>query len=627
MKIYIMLFLLLLSATSGITAQSTIDTVNQLIIKAGITKDNGDLNTALELYTNISILAHKSKSRKQLVQTLKNIGDIYRIKGKQRQAIKFYKKCENLYLETSDFEGYAKTLENIGVLYANTTQNDSAFYYFEKALMNIDTVNNKKGVANIMKEIGGCYFKSNDADNAMKFYTKAYKISNEIQYYSCNARALNGIGNCYALNKNYKKALLYRQKALKIMIDYEIQSGRVSIYNNLGNNLMRLKQYDSARYYMKKAENLARSRGNINELAMVNHSIADLYIEKRDYNTALLYLEKGFVFVKKSDDIFYFFIYCKSLYETYKAMKDYKNSLIYLEEYMHWTDSITKTSTKKKLEEFKIKYETTQKEQQIVALSKESELKTLKIRQGKEQHNMRLLILVVLGFSVISGLVIWHFTNKNRVLSKQENIRFKVVIEAEQQERKRIAQDLHDSLGQAISVIMMTASNLNVETSEEKKHQKLLNQIDKTYEELRNISQNIMPNTLITLGLIPALRELIEEMSVNQDLKIILLDSGDFKDLNEAKAIALYRIIQEALSNIIKHAQASDVIISFKREKDKISLSIKDNGLGLNTSKINDFKGLGWKNILSRVALLSGDVDINSSPEKGTHLSISLSYN
>ena len=231
--------------------------------------------------------------------------------------------------------------------------------------------------------------------------------------------------------------------------------------------------------------------------------------------------------------------------------------------------------------------------------------------------------MLIIIFSTTVGILIYHFTHKCKYVAKQENIRFRAVIEAQEKERKRIAQDLHDSLGQAISSIKVIASILNIESvEEEKKLQKLLNLIDRTYEELRNISHNIMPNTLITLGLVPAIRELVDEINVYPNLKITFSDFGNFKGLNESKAIALYRIIQEALSNIIKHAQATDVVISLKKDKSKLLLSIKDDGVGLNTAEINKVSGIGWKNILSRAAIITGEVDLKSEPGKGTHLLI-----
>ncbi|CAZ97196.1 tetratricopeptide repeat-containing sensor histidine kinase [Zobellia galactanivorans] len=625
---YIILSFFLFITIIDLTAQDITDSINFFIKKAEATKVKDDLDLALSYYNKALVLIEKTPNEKLLLKTYENIGDIHEAYGRPYKAIDFYHHGEKLSLKTNDSNTYARILGKIGVSYSTTVQSDTAFYYFDKALEHVDTVRNKKEFAKLMLEIGRCYFINNDRDNAYKFYDKSYIISNSMGYYPILAKAANGIGNSYAQKGDYKSALLYRKEALKILIENNVQKGQFDTYNNLGNNLMRLQQYNSAIYYFKKAEYIGKINRNNSQLSTIYQSISNLYILKKEYTKAIYYLNKGFGILKQNNDHIENIYYSNNFYKAYKAYKgarNYKKSLEYHEKFKFWTDSVTKASSQIKMLEFKVKYETKLKENQIAILSKENELKSLKIIQTQKQHSTHLLILSIVVLSVIGGILIYHFTNKSKLVAKQENMRFKSVIEAEEKERKRIAQDLHDSLGQAISAMMISASNLNTENEEEeKKLQKLLSLIDRTYEELRNISHNIMPNTLITLGLIPAIRELIDEMSVAQNLKITFSDFGNFEELEDTQTIALYRIIQEALSNIIKHAQASKVVISLNCEKNELLLSIKDNGIGINTSKIGNVGGIGWKNILSRVAILTGEADLKSAPGKGTHLFISF---
>ncbi|SIT15956.1 Histidine kinase-, DNA gyrase B-, and HSP90-like ATPase [Zobellia uliginosa] len=601
---YIILSFFLFFTIIDLTAQDITDSINFFIKKAEATKVKDDLDLALSYYNKALVLIEKTPNEKLLLKTYENIGDIHEAYGRPYKAMDFYHHGEKLSLKTNDSNTYARILGKIGVSYSTAVQSDTAFYYFDKALEHVDTVRNKKEFAKPMLEIGRYYFINNDRDNAYKFHHKSYIISNSMGYYPILAKAANGISNSYA------------------------QKGQFDIYNNLGNNLMRLQQYDSAIYYFMKAEYIGKINRNNSQLSTIYQSISNLYILKKEYTKAIYYLNKGFGILKQNNDHIDNIYYSNNFYKAYKAYKgarNYKKSLEYHEKFKFWTDSVTKASSQVKMLEFKVKYETKLKENQIAILSKENELKSLKIIQTQKRHSTHLLILSIVVLSIIGGILIYHFTNKSKLVAKQENMRLKSVIEAEEKERKRIAQDLHDSLGQAISSMMIIASNLNTENvEEEKKLQKLLSLIDRTYEELRNISHNIMPNTLITLGLIPAIRELIDEMSVAQNLKITFSDFGNFEELEDNQAIALYRIIQEALSNIIKHAQATKVVISLNCEKNELLLSIKDNGIGINTSKIDSVGGIGWKNILSRVAILTGEADLKSAPGKGTHLFISF---
>ena len=136
-----------------------------------------------------------------------------------------------------------------------------------------------------------------------------------------------------------------------------------------------------------------------------------------------------------------------------------------------------------------------------------------------------------------------------------------------------------------------------------------------------------MPNTLITLGLIPAIRELISEISITSDLKINFQSDPNFKGLNEDQTINLYRIIQEALLTILKDAQASMVDVNLTLEDgNSKAIYIKDNGVGMSASKIKNLNGIGWKNIYSRVALLMGKIDVTSKTNEGTQIAIRLAH-
>jgi len=306
-------------------------------------------------------------------------------------------------------------------------------------------------------------------------------------------------------------------------------------------------------------------------------------------------------------------------------MGDPVKALAYSKEYMVLQDSIAARSSKAKKLEFQVKYEAKEKETQIALLNKEKNLKERLIAKEKQQQKTLWYIFISALIATLVSIWYWLRLKNKRVLATQESFRFKSVIEAEQKERKRIAQDIHDSIGQSIAVVKMQASALNFTSQKEKeKQEKLLEQVDYVYDEIRNISHNIMPNTLITLGLAPAVKELIGKINKNSDLKVQLNIDQNFMDLNEDQTINLYRIIQEALVNIIKYAKASLVNIDFNMEGDKAAVYIKDDGVGIDAVKIKNLNGIGWKNIFSRVSLLMGKINITSKPNKGTKIAIHL---
>ena len=168
----------------------------------------------------------------------------------------------------------------------------------------------------------------------------------------------------------------------------------------------------------------------------------------------------------------------------------------------------------------------------------------------------------------------------------------------------------------------MQAATLPLPKEHEQSHENLLKQVDHAYDELRNISENIMPDTLIKLGLVPAIRELITELAVDNMLEIELKADEPVRKLSEDESVNLYRIVQEILSNTIKHAQATWVNVILENKNKHLVLHISDNGKGIDTNTINQSRGMGWKNIVSRATLISAKMDVRSKPDHGTTISI-----
>ena len=212
----------------------------------------------------------------------------------------------------------------------------------------------------------------------------------------------------------------------------------------------------------------------------------------------------------------------------------------------------------------------------------------------------------------------------DRTLAEQEKIRFKSVIEASEQERKRIAGDLHDSINSMLSSAKLNMSGLEDDINKNSKIDKQLlnnsiNLIDEAFHEVRNISHNLMPDSLTRLGLIPALKDHIRKINQSHQLKIKL----DFppkpgKRLEEKIEIALFRIIQESLNNIIKHACATHAEIKINKKNSSFTIMIRDNGKGFDTGLLEHNPGIGWKNIYSRIAMINGKIEVNSKPGNGT---------
>jgi signal transduction histidine kinase len=214
-------------------------------------------------------------------------------------------------------------------------------------------------------------------------------------------------------------------------------------------------------------------------------------------------------------------------------------------------------------------------------------------------------------------------------ISTQKEIRTKAILDAEEKERRRIAQDLHDGVGQLLSAAKLNLSNLESKLLNQNEDQKLALQnalalVDDSVREVRTVSHNMMPNTLIKLGLGSAVREFITKLgnapTLKVDLEIVGLDSR----LDNQLETVLYRVIQEIINNIIKHAKASHISMQLIRHETELSVMIEDNGIGFDTKNLDNFEGIGLKGIITRIEFLNGSVHFDSSIGRGTTVIIDV---
>jgi len=210
-----------------------------------------------------------------------------------------------------------------------------------------------------------------------------------------------------------------------------------------------------------------------------------------------------------------------------------------------------------------------------------------------------------------------------------ENLVIRTIVDTQEKERERFARDLHDSLGQQLSGI-----NFYIETLKKakglssKKQLEILtksgNAVHSAVNDLRNVCFNLMPRTLESFGLINAVIELCEKIESIGDIKFKISFSKKFPILHKPLEIAIFRIVQEFINNTLKHGRAKKISIQLKNERKKINIILKDDGVGFDNKQLSKFGGMGLQNVRSRVSSYNGEVEIESTVNKGTTYRIIL---
>jgi signal transduction histidine kinase len=275
------------------------------------------------------------------------------------------------------------------------------------------------------------------------------------------------------------------------------------------------------------------------------------------------------------------------------------------------------------------KYQAAKKDKEIAQEKKEN------IRKEYELVKKQYWLYGTIGLALLGGLLGYSWYRRYRLrqekklqdeVIRQQDLATRAVIVAEENERKRIAAELHDGVGQMMSAAKMNLSAFENElqfTSEQQKQSfdKTLSLIDESCKEVRSVSHQMMPNALLKSGLASAIKEFLDKID-SRVIKINLHTEGLNERLDSNTETVLYRVIQECVNNVIKHSGATLLDISLINDKDGISATVEDNGRGFDINDKQKFDGIGLKNIVTRIQYLKGTIDFDAAPGKGTLVAI-----
>jgi signal transduction histidine kinase len=257
------------------------------------------------------------------------------------------------------------------------------------------------------------------------------------------------------------------------------------------------------------------------------------------------------------------------------------------------------------------------------------ELKNAAIRVGLGQYDINLPITtgdeigaLTESFNSMAGQI----KEKTIELEREKTGRLRSVFDGEEIERQRLSRELHDGIGQYLIALKLRLENLSYSDSPKMKEniREVVDMFDNTIDEIRRMSNNLMPSVLDAFGITIALRNLCHETGDNIGTKIRFESSGGLEEIHSKVKTYLFRIAQEALNNIVKHSNATEVNISLSRKDDVITLTIMDNGIGFDPLRASDGGGNGLHNMRERAELLNGSFAIESKINHGTTITVAV---
>lgn len=497
---------------------------------------------------------------------------------------------------------------------------DSASFYLYKSLALLEKEKSPTELALVYNDLGKFYRKTKDFPRALKNYDEALKIYEKLNDQEGIATTYNESGVVFEYMGENEEALSRYQKSLEIQIKRKDLVGQGYALEFIGGNYLMQKKTKLAEEFLLKALEIRKQTKDDFAIALNQNALGNLYLETGDLKNAESFFKASNSIAEKTN-------YLDLLSQNYEKLSivsekngNYKDAYQFLQTYKKLNDSIFNLGKIKQIEEISVKYETAEKDNQI--LSQKSSI--LKRNVG---------VYSLLGLLLFGFIYYKNYRNKQKIklqreILNQQDLATKAVMEAEDNERKRMATHLHDGIGQLLSAANMNVNMLIEFKEDENNFNKILGRTSSILSEVmvdvRTLSHQIMPNQLIKNSLGNAVRDLIEKSKSPKlyiDLKIEDLE----ENLDQNIQIVVYRIIQECINNTIKHAEAKKITLGISQSENNLKTIIIDDGKGFDPEKIprsNDGMGLG--NIRSRISLLKGTFSIESAEGKGTRIEVNI---
>ena len=556
-------------------------------------------NLYIDCYYNIAVSKSHSgdyvKNRKMLFEILDYINEkkLARQKGKifmniassfHYQAIldsaMYYYEIAVLELMHNDSFLYARILNNMGIISTTLRDFDKAKELFEISLDIYQKIGKSEKTASIFSSIGTLMLEQGKLDTALVYYKKSKKIAENNYDSTAVMRALINTANVYFYQEKFEQALEFGKQATEYALAIGDSSEIAKSINNNAYSLMKLKRFDEAKKNIDTALEIAKRINDMEMQHLALVAMADYHLEQKDFEKAL------YAYVEATD--------VKSTFINEKQVAQYT--------------------------EMQTKYKTAEKE--LMLKEKDLDIANERAKSLSLQIKVFIISIILLFVVLLSGFLFWIQRNKSKNLLQQTIIEeqdksIQAVLQVQEEERQRIAKELHDGIVQDLTTIKLALDSLKsqVHPENQEKVEKIVSQLDKSTRETREISHQMMPLALRELGLIPAIEDIFERSFKPLDIQYDFECVGMENRISEKQEISLFRIIQELINNCIKHSEANKVHINLQQTDKHILLVFEDNGKGFNESNANN--GIGMQNLNSRVKIINGVIRFESEIDKG----------
>lgn len=503
----------------------------------------------------------------------------------------------------------------------------------------------------LLSKLANTYMKTGEYKKMGVVSAKGLELSSKYNYYEHYAGLLNASAGFYYADGNYEKAKINYEKALDALNQYGADPDlEMKIENNLGGLLINIahktRNFEPAILHLERSIVLQEesSEKNISLFISAKRLLALAYHETKQNEKRDKLLNELLPFARKTGDTTSLIAVLWTATEINQSKGNYEEALKTIDEAISLTDTsrksdilaawLLKSIILKKLKRFEeeanLRNKAYKLHNEILKEASQKQINELETKyhlneaenKTKIEHEkyLQYLYLFIGSLLLLLLMLLLFYVRKIKYKSTEHLLQTQALYEGEQKERIRIAQDLHDSIGQKLSVMKLLLPD------DENNHhfQKVSALLDETTAEVRNISHNLVPE-ILNFGLLKALENTAVQINNSQTVHCSLT-TGDALKINLSKQteVVVFRIVQEILNNMVRHSKASQINIKLNQNNDNLLFFIEDNGIGFDLSKIENSEGLGWKNLKARTKLIGGKLNIYTGKGSGSRFEITV---
>lgn len=616
--IFLALLTILSSRDMVATAQDTGLVMN--LLDSAYTMEDQNPDTAILINEEAYRLSEKLAYTTGMAKALHYSGIVYSDKSMYPEALERYQKALLLYRKEENFRGVGACFTNIGNVHRYQSQLDSALVNYQRAVDIFKQHSLQDAVSQAYGNVGGVF-------QMMQQYQKAYEyhslsvgaaIQSNDSLVLCNAlinqgTVLNDLDRREESINSYLDAM---KIARAIENDYVIHLA----YINLADHYRKSGDYEHALEYGLNALHHARKLGTPYDIADVQRRVGDIYAamgkhsDAKDFYLDAVEIARG---INAREVVLSIY---DALHHSCSSLGDYRDAYRYQALAVHYRDSVLSEKQLQIINELEVKYQTLQKDQEIYR-------QQLALQESRQYNTYVAGVSIILLLAVVFLYVQYrnrkkrHIAQLERTRQEQEIQVLQALMQGEEKERTRIAMALHDEVAGLLAAAKMHLDSMTSGDVLDGTYRNAVALLDEASVSVRKTAHNLMPEFLIQYGLDKALRRYCDSIGRTGNLTIQYDSWGDPISLPPALELSVYRIVQELLNNIIKHARATEAMLQIGFQKGLLSVTVEDNGIGLSPADPSDPKS-NLAFLKSRVAALDGNIDITSEPGAGVSIHI-----